>query len=269
MSKHRKQKHSGLTVPAATSALEALTALARAQTSSSSLAGAGYPERLAEPISEHGSSPDLAPAYLAARPHTDFSAACLLDSQMEHGDRLAAMACTVALPHLGRERQAELARAEALRTAPEILAALLADPDTLVQSILIERARHCEKGFADCLLGVLPALNTSGPFEFAALFFAHAEGDYADRLYLAARATTHTYGLATLCLLLGRIDRNEIALRFVWNVYHFMAERWGMPLDQGPLLGLWRYSDRRRAIASSAPSAASTTGSRSSIPQES
>ena len=65
MSNRRKEKHSGITVPAAASAVEALAALARTPASSGGLVGSGYPERLVGPIPEHGSAPNLTQAARA------------------------------------------------------------------------------------------------------------------------------------------------------------------------------------------------------------
>jgi hypothetical protein len=124
--------------------------------------------------------------------------------------------------------------------------ALLAGPDTLVQDVLQERAQTCAAEFADLLLPALPMAPDEMLYEFAVLFFARAKGDYAARVYAAALATTDAYGLSLLCMLLGRIDRGEVALPFVWNAYHHLAAVLGPPLDQGALRGLIRYAERRQ-----------------------
>ena len=64
---------------------------------------------------------------------------------------------------------------------------------------------------------------------------------------MAAHTVTHAYGLSILCLLLSIVDRHEIALQFVWNLYHHWSPEFDASLAQGPLLALWRYSDRRRS----------------------
>ena len=197
-------------------------------------------------IPDAGFPPCLDLADLEAGLIREFCSAGMLDSEIAHGGGVMALARKLAMPLIGSERRAEVKRARALGTAREIFDALLAGPDTLVQSVLMDRARTCEAGFADLLLSALPTARNEALYEFAVLFFARAKGDYAARVYAAALATTDAYGISLLCLLLGRIDRGEIALPFVWNVYHHLAAFLGPPLDQGALRGLIRYAERRQ-----------------------
>jgi len=193
-----------------------------------------------------GFPPSLVLDDLVADLMPQFCAAGMLDSEITHGSRVMALARKLALPLVGAARRAEVRRAKALSTAGEILAALQAGPDTLVQDVLQERARTCEAEFADLLLGALPAAKDEVLYEFAVLFLARAKGDYAARVYTAALATRDAYCLSLLCLLLGVIDRAEVALPFVWNVYHHLAGVFGPPVDQGALRGLIRYAERRQ-----------------------
>lgn len=204
-------------------------------------------ERALDCIPDAGFPPRLELGDLEADLIREFCSAGMLDSEITHGSGVMALARKLAMPLIGSERRAEVKRARALDTAREIFDALLAGPDTLVQDVLQERAQTCEAQFADLLLPALPTARNEALYEFAVLFFARAKGDYAARVYAAAVATTDAYGLSLLCLLLGRIDRAELALPFVWNAYHHLAAALGPPLDQGALRGLIRYAERRQS----------------------
>ena len=52
------------------------------------------------------------------------------------------------------------------------------------------------------------------------------------------RVVTHAYGLSALCLLLDIVDRHEIALPSVWDLFRYWSLEFDGSLAQRPLPAL-------------------------------